>query len=73
MPLLELQRGVLAAELAVVDSRQQQLFNMVQLYQTLGGGWESFSPDLAQRAQQSTPPAVVDLFPVASAPQGGQP
>lgn len=73
MPLLELQRGVLAAELAVVDSRQQQLFNMVQLYQTLGGGWESFSPDLAQRAQQSTAPAVVNLFPVVSAPQGGQP
>lgn len=40
LQLLDAQRGVIAAELATLDSRTQQLSNAVLLFKALGGGWE---------------------------------
>ncbi len=37
--LLDVQRALLAAELALTDSRTQQMLNDIQLYKSLGGGW----------------------------------
>lgn len=37
---LDAQRGLLNAELAVVQLREAQLSNAVSLYQALGGGWQ---------------------------------
>jgi NodT family efflux transporter outer membrane factor (OMF) lipoprotein len=47
--LLDVQRTVLAAELALAESRTQQALNDIQLYKALGGGWEP-----AQAPSQAT-------------------
>ncbi|MDL2338384.1 MAG: TolC family protein, partial [Pseudomonadota bacterium] len=39
LPLLDAQRGVLAAELAALDSRTQLALGAVQLFKAMGGGW----------------------------------
>ncbi len=39
LQLLDAQRALVAAELAAVDSRIQQLLAAVQLYKAMGGGW----------------------------------
>lgn len=39
-PLLDAQRSVIAADLAALDSRTQLALNAVQLFKTLGGGWQ---------------------------------
>ncbi len=39
LTLLDVQRSLLAAELAATESRTQQALNDVRLYKTLGGGW----------------------------------
>lgn len=39
LALLDVQRSLLAAELALAESRTQQALNDVQLYKALGGGW----------------------------------
>lgn len=44
LPLLDVQRALLAAELSLSESRTQQALNSVQLYKALGGGWASFEP-----------------------------
>lgn len=59
LPVLDLQRGVQAAELSYIDSRSQQLLNLVQVYQALGGGWENTS--------RSVTPSVESTDPVISA------
>jgi NodT family efflux transporter outer membrane factor (OMF) lipoprotein len=41
LALLDVQRSVLASELALADSRLQQVLADVQLYKALGGGFES--------------------------------
>ncbi|RTL24591.1 MAG: efflux transporter outer membrane subunit [Burkholderiales bacterium] len=55
LALLDLQRAVLAAELAVADNRLQQSLNAVQLYKALGGGFGS------PAATPSTRPALAAL------------
>ena len=40
LALLDVQRSLLAADLALAESRTQQALNDVQLYKALGGGWE---------------------------------
>lgn len=42
--LLDVQRGLLASELALTESRTQQALNDVQLYKALGGGWNIPDP-----------------------------
>lgn len=41
LALLDVQRSLLAAELALTESRTQQALNDVQLYKALGGSWAS--------------------------------
>jgi NodT family efflux transporter outer membrane factor (OMF) lipoprotein len=45
LALLDVQRSLLAAELALAESRTQQALNDVQLYKALGGGWASATGD----------------------------
>jgi outer membrane protein TolC len=45
---LDAQRGLLAADLALVQARLDRLTASVRLYQSLGGGWE-VSADTAAR------------------------
>ena len=39
LPLLDVQRGLIAVELSITESRSQTLLNSVQLYKAMGGGW----------------------------------
>ena len=39
IPLLDVQRGLIAAELSIAESRSQTLLSSVQLYKAMGGGW----------------------------------
>lgn len=39
LPLLDAQRGLIGAELAVIDSRTQRVLDAVQLFKAMGGGW----------------------------------
>lgn len=39
LPLLDVQRALIAEELTVAESRRQTLLNSVQLYKAMGGGW----------------------------------
>jgi outer membrane protein TolC len=48
--LLDVQRSVLSSELALSDSRLQQVLADVQLYKALGGG---FAPARARTAMTS--------------------
>ena len=47
--VLDAQRSVLAAELAMVQSTTTVSSNLVQLYKALGGGWETQFPVVAGR------------------------
>lgn len=63
LPLLDVQRSVVAAELSLLDSRSQRWLNAVNLYQALGGGWQqlpsaSAQKNSAQPAQDSVVPAI---------------
>lgn len=51
LPLLDVQRSVVAAELSVLDSRSQRWLNAVNLYQTLGGGWQALPAPTTQPTQ----------------------
>ena len=44
LPLLDAQRGRLAARLSANDSSTRLLLDSVQLYKALGGGWQVFEP-----------------------------
>jgi NodT family efflux transporter outer membrane factor (OMF) lipoprotein len=50
LALLDVQRSVLVAELALAESRTQQALNDVQLYRALGGGWSVADHHAAARA-----------------------
>ena len=41
LQLLDVQRGLIAAELSLVEHRTQRALDAVQLYRALGGGWET--------------------------------
>ena len=43
-PLLNAQRARLAKRVSANDSNTQLLLDTVQLYKTLGGGWQVFEP-----------------------------
>lgn len=57
--LLDVQRSVLSAELALADSQTQRALDDVKLYKALGGGWSPAQPQagLAQNAIASIHPA----------------
>lgn len=58
LPLLDVQRSVVAAELGLLDSRSQRWLNAVNLYQALGGGWQALPAPAAQQTtstQQQAP------------------
>jgi outer membrane protein TolC len=40
LPVLDVERGFLSAELSLVDSQLQNTFNVIQLYTAMGGGWD---------------------------------
>jgi outer membrane protein TolC len=52
--LLDVQRSVLASELALSDSRLQQALADVQLYKALGGGFASAAPSTSTTSATST-------------------
>ncbi|MEC7121114.1 MAG: efflux transporter outer membrane subunit [Pseudomonadota bacterium] len=56
LPLLDVQRSVVAAELSSLESHSQRWLNAVNLYQALGGGWQLPEPNL--RDQPSTHPTL---------------
>ena len=45
LQLLDSQRGLIAAELAVIDSRTQRVLDAVQLFKAMGGGWRVAAAD----------------------------
>jgi NodT family efflux transporter outer membrane factor (OMF) lipoprotein len=49
LPLLDAQRAELAARLGANDSDTQLLLDSVQLYKSLGGGWQVFETDSKSR------------------------
>lgn len=51
LQLLDVQRGLIAAELSLVEHRTQRALDAVQLYRALGGGWET-----AAAAGSTAPP-----------------
>lgn len=53
LPLLDVQRSVVASELSLLDSRSQRWLNAVNLYQALGGGWQALPAPTAQLTQAS--------------------
>jgi len=55
LPLLDAQRARLAVRVGANDSRTQQLLDSVQLYKSLGGGWQAFEPQPASAASAPTP------------------
>lgn len=50
LPLLDAQRTRLAVQLSANDSRTQLLLDSVQLYKSLGGGWQAFEPSAGESA-----------------------
>jgi NodT family efflux transporter outer membrane factor (OMF) lipoprotein len=54
--LLDVQRSVLASELALSDARMQQALSDVQLYKALGGGFASASAATATASTHRTSP-----------------
>ena len=40
LPVLDVERGILSAELSLVDSQLQNSLNLIQLYTAMGGGWD---------------------------------
>jgi outer membrane protein, multidrug efflux system len=51
LPLLDAQRARLAARLSANDSNTRLLLDSVQLYKSLGGGWQVFEPAAQAQAQ----------------------
>lgn len=50
LPLLDAQRTRLAVQLSANDSHTQLLLDSVQLYKSLGGGWQAFEPSAGASA-----------------------
>lgn len=63
LPLLDVQRSVVAAELSLLDSQSQRWLNAVNLYQALGGGWQALPNPRAQPTV--TPPNLTDQNPIS--------
>jgi len=55
LPLLDAQRARLAVRVSANDSSTQLLLDSVQLYKTLGGGWEVFEPVAAPAGAAVSP------------------
>lgn len=74
LPLLDVQRSVVAAELSLLDSRSQRWLNAVNLYQALGGGWQALPTPAAQQPavpqQTSAQPSVSKTTTSLSIPTG---
>ena len=51
LPLLDAQRARLAVRVSANDSDTQLLLNSVQLYKSLGGGWQAFEPVAANTSK----------------------
>jgi multidrug efflux system outer membrane protein len=49
LELLDAQRALFSAQLAVVQTRLLQLQNQVTLYKTLGGGWTQAAQTTASK------------------------
>lgn len=49
LSLLDVQRSVLASEIALMDHETQRLLADVQLYKALGGGWNSSQNELSMK------------------------
>jgi NodT family efflux transporter outer membrane factor (OMF) lipoprotein len=59
LQLLDAQRGLIAAELALTDSQTQVALGAVQLVKALGGGWQTAeAPALPARLAATTPDAA---------------
>jgi NodT family efflux transporter outer membrane factor (OMF) lipoprotein len=65
LALLDMQRAVMAAELAVAEQQLQQALDDVQLFKALGGG---FGRDAATPVASATPSATADRDPTPSQP-----
>jgi outer membrane protein TolC len=61
LQLLDAQRGLIAAELALTDSQTHMALSAVQLVKSLGGGWQT--TDAA-----SVPPRLAAATPLAASP-----
>jgi NodT family efflux transporter outer membrane factor (OMF) lipoprotein len=55
LPLLDAQRARLSVRMSANDSRTQLLLDSVQLYKSLGGGWQAFEPQPASTESNPTP------------------
>jgi NodT family efflux transporter outer membrane factor (OMF) lipoprotein len=53
LPLLDAQRTRLSVRIGANDSSTQLLLATVQLYKSLGGGWEAFEPNAPKEGQPS--------------------
>ena len=56
LPLFDAQRNVIVAEMAAIESRTQLALNAVQLFKSMGGGWQVGAE---AGARSSEPPAPV--------------
>jgi outer membrane protein TolC len=57
LPLLDAQRARLGTRVSANDSRTQLLLDSVQLYKSLGGGWQAFEPAMQPASTATnTPP-----------------
>lgn len=63
LPLLDAQRSVIAADMAALDSRTQLALDAVQLFKSMGGGWQvgagTEMPSSASATAAPTPPSEV--------------
>jgi outer membrane protein TolC len=57
LQLLDVQRGLIAAELADVEHRTQLALDAVQLYRALGGGWQTAERAAAADIEPSSKPS----------------
>lgn len=55
LPLLDAQRVRLSVQVSANDANTQQLLDSVQLYKSLGGGWEVFEPSATPTAADAAP------------------
>jgi outer membrane protein TolC len=54
--VLDVQRNLLAAQLELADSTTALAVNLVVIYKTLGGGWETDFPPTAPPPEARMPP-----------------
>ena len=69
LTLLDAQRGVLSAELGSIDSRTQTALGAVQLFKSMGGGWQvgpSVGTSPSQHWFADAPPQATTARPLAS-------